>query len=200
MEELNSTRATAASCVRPFPGEFVSGDLGFVREEEDGVFLVLVDVAGHGSKAHEVAVLVEKILSATAARPSLSRLMQTLHNRLKGHLSAAIGMAYVTHETGEICFLGVGNVIARIVGRSRSHHFVSRDGAIGERFPAALNQSETLAQDEFFLLTTDGISSGIDADALAGYQQDSPGQCARRVVNSFGKAHDDAGCVACRLL
>ena len=41
--------------VRSFLGEPTAGDAGLVIEEDNGLFVAIVDVLGHGPEAHEVA-------------------------------------------------------------------------------------------------------------------------------------------------
>ena len=52
-----------SSRVRPCPGHHVSGDAVVIRDLEDGLFVAIVDVLGHGPEAHELTHLIDAYLT-----------------------------------------------------------------------------------------------------------------------------------------
>src|SRR5262245_35414752 len=49
--------------VRPCDGETLSGDVGFVQPNKNGVFAALIDALGHGPDAHRLGVQLSDALS-----------------------------------------------------------------------------------------------------------------------------------------
>ena len=52
-----------SSRIRPCPGHHVSGDAVVIRELDDGLFVAIVDVLGHGPEAHELTHVIDAYLT-----------------------------------------------------------------------------------------------------------------------------------------
>jgi negative regulator of sigma-B (phosphoserine phosphatase) len=182
--------------VRPLRGERVGGDAAIVHELDDGLFIAIIDVLGHGPEAHEVAVVAEKFLAAHHS-PNVVRTMERLHDELRGTRGAAAGICHVDSEAGQVRYVGVGNTAARKVARAPVRLF-SRDGIVGDRAHTLKEQSLQLAQGEVLLLYTDGVSDRFDLEDYPGILRDDLRTVATGVVRRFGKKHDDAACIAAR--
>ena len=182
--------------LRPCAGEIVSGDAALAVEQEGGVFLAIVDVLGHGPQAHAVAERVAAYLRENAG-PDLLGLMRRLHELLRGALGAAVGLAYLDATSGRLSYVGVGNTRLRRLG-SADTRLVSRDGTVGCHMPTPREVHLQLEAGDLLLMTTDGVKEHFAADEYPGLLGDSPAVAARRVVQRFGKDHDDATCLALR--
>ena len=73
--------------IRPCPGYRVGGDTALIQKFEDGVFLAIVDVLGHGLQAHDIARNIEGFL-LTHARANVVGLMNDLHAHILGSRGA----------------------------------------------------------------------------------------------------------------
>jgi serine phosphatase RsbU (regulator of sigma subunit) len=51
-----------SSLIRPCAGEQLSGDMVVIQTLERGLFVAVVDVLGHGPKAHELTLVIQAYL------------------------------------------------------------------------------------------------------------------------------------------
>ena len=183
-------------CVRAADGFAVSGDAAVVRAVGGTLVLAIVDVLGHGPTAHEVAAVAEDLLEGSEAR-DVTALMSMLDAELGATVGAAVGLAAVDAATGTGVYAGIGNTVARILGRSE-RRLVSIDGVVGKRHASVRPAGFTLAHGESLLLHTDGISSRVAVSDYPGVLTDRIDDAARELVRRFGRDHDDAACIMAR--
>jgi phosphoserine phosphatase RsbX len=181
---------------RPCSGEIVSGDTAVIVALEGGVFLGLADVLGHGPRAHAVAREIESWLTAHAG-PDLLKILGELHQRLRGTLGAAVGLAYLEATTGRLRYSGVGNSCLRRFGRVETR-LVTRDGVVGERMRTPREELLQLNPGDLVLLSSDGVKEHFGSEEYPGLLRDPAATVARTVVQRFGREHDDATCIALR--
>lgn len=188
----------AAAYVRPMPGHYVGGDAAVVREVEDGLLVSIVDVLGHGVEAHEFAVQIEAFFETTTVTDP-AMLADALHARFRGARGAAVGICHIRGCDGLVRYVGHGNTSARRLWREPVR-MISRDGTIGARIRSSPPQSLKLETGDVLVMYTDGVKDRFE---LADYRHvisDTAGSIARNVVELFGKGHDDAACIAVRIV
>lgn len=188
----------AATYIRPMPGHHVGGDAAVVREVEDGLLVTIVDVLGHGVEAHEFAVQIQSFFEATTVTDP-EMLANALHARFRGGRGAAVGICHIRREDGVANYVGHGNTAARRLWRQPAR-MVSRDGTIGGRIRSCPSQTLKLESGDVLLMYTDGVKDRFE---LADYRHvisDTAPSIARNVVEMFGKGHDDAACIAVRIM
>lgn len=183
--------------VRPCAGQMVSGDVAVVFPIAEGVFAAIADVLGHGREANALAEQIAAYLAAEAG-PDLVGLMRRLHERLKGSLGPAVGIAFLEAAGGgRLRYVGVGNTCLRRFGSAETQ-LISRDGTVGCHLSTPREATLQLEAGDLVLLTTDGVRERFGLEDYPGLHGDSPSVLARRVVEKFGKDHDDAACLALR--
>jgi serine phosphatase RsbU (regulator of sigma subunit) len=185
-----------ASTVRPFPGQVVSGDATLIRELEQGLFVAIVDVLGHGPEAHELTVTIDAYLSRYACF-DLAGLIGRLHTHLKGSRGAAVGLCAIDPDAGSLEYTGIGNTAIRRFGSAESR-LVSQDGVLGQNMRSPVPQQLQLESGDLVLLYTDGVSDRFTASDYPGLAWHSPQEVVSKTVQRFGKDHDDAACIAVR--
>ncbi len=185
-----------SSLVRPCPGERVSGDTVVVRPLEDGLFAAIVDVLGHGSEAHELAVRIDEYLERYGSA-DVSGLMGRLHDYLKGTRGAAVGLCAFDGAKGRIAYVGTGNTVLRRFGQTDTR-LVSRDGVLGQNMRTPHAQSLDLAPGDLVVLHTDGVRDRFSSTDYPGVLHQAPKDVVRVVIDRFGKDYDDAACIAVR--
>ncbi len=189
-------KVDAATFVQPCPGQRVSGDCAVIKELSDGYFLGLIDVLGHGLEANEVAVTAERFLqNRGSGKPS--DVLRELDTILKGTRGTAAGLAFLETATGTITYAGIGNTVARILGGT-SVSLVSREGIVGgiPRTPRLVTAK--LGRRDILLMYTDGVHGNFAQSDYPQVLSDMAHTIAQRVVERFGKEHDDASCIAAR--
>jgi negative regulator of sigma-B (phosphoserine phosphatase) len=185
-----------ASVIRPCQGECLSGDAVVIRSSEQGLFLAMIDVLGHGTEANELTHVIEAYLERYSSSDVLG-VMGRLHQHLRGTRGAAVGLCWIDATTGQVDYAGIGNTAIRRFGATETR-LVSQDGVLGQNMRTPLLQSIQLAPDELIVLYTDGVSDRFSSVDYPSLLRHSPEEVARNIVKRFGKGHDDAGCIAVR--
>jgi len=185
-----------SSLIRPCPGEHLSGDAVVIRPLEQGLFVAIVDVLGHGPEAHELTHVIDAYL-ARYGSADVSGLMTRLHQHLIGTRGAAVGLCAIDTAAGRIDYAGIGNTVMRRFGKVESR-LVSQDGVLGQNMRTPLAQTLQLDPGDVIVLYTDGVSDRFTSNDYPGVLRHAPKEVASNIVQRFGKNHDDAACVAVR--
>jgi len=172
------------------------GDTGVVRVYDDTCFFALVDVLGHGKKAHEVAVVAERYLLENYSR-DLVDMMNGLHSHLKGTRGAVALLGRLNLLDGGIRYVGIGNITARLYGMAPLS-FVSRDGVIGYNISAPKEQMAEMHAGDILILSSDGVKEKFDLAFYPDLLKGSARKIAADLVDQLGKDNDDASCIVLR--
>lgn len=182
--------------VRSADGFAVSGDAAMARSGGDRLVLAIIDVLGHGPEAHDLAARAERLLERSAINEAPA-LLALLEESLAGSIGAAAGIVTIEPGSGKGCFVGVGNTVARALGR-QERRFVSVDGIVGKSHRPARPVDFTLSPGEVLVLHTDGISSRFATTDYPQLPTEEVSVSARELIRRFGKTYDDAACVIAR--
>ena len=195
-DRLKIGNISVASFVRNCLGEQVSGDTVIMAQQEGHLFLAIVDALGHGLQANSVAQLAEQFLK-DHWKADLLQTMLGLHTALSGTIGAAAGLCVVDTLKRQLHYAGVGNTVFRTVG-SREARLISVEGVVGIRMRKPNVQHLELNLSDVVLLYTDGVSDRFTVEQYPQIIYHSPAAVAHRVVERFGKTHDDATCMVMR--
>jgi hypothetical protein len=97
---------------------------------------------------------------------------------------------------GRLSFAGIGNVELRALSRAAVSP-PTMPGIVGQRMRRARVWEYPLAEGDLFALTSDGIGSRFELEALAHLP---PQELAEALVREHHKEHDDASCVIARVV
>ncbi len=182
--------------IRPLTGNVECGDTGIIKEFGDKVFMAVVDVLGHGESAHRVAKTCKEFLQ-THYRGGLVEIMHGLDQHIKGSQGAVAGLCHLDLKTGEVKYVGTGNITARKFG-SCAVRMVSRSGIIGYVMPTPREEKMALHDGDAMLLYTDGVKKHFELADYPELLKDDAKTIATHVIHQFGKEDDDAACIASR--
>jgi len=185
-----------SSLIRPCLGEELSGDAVVVRQLEEGLFVAIVDVLGHGPEAHELTHVIDAYL-ARYGSSDVTGVMTRLHDHLRGTRGAAVGLCAVAAATGRVDYAGIGNTAMRQFGKEETR-LVSQDGVLGQNMRTPRPQTLQLELGDLIVLYTDGVSDRFTSDDYPGVLRHAAKEVAQNIVQRFGKVHDDAACIAVR--
>jgi hypothetical protein len=171
---------------RPYKGLSICGD-SFVVERRNGTVLAaVVDGLGHGYESSVAAGRAVEIIREHA-HLSVEAILRHCHRELRVTRGAAMGLLKVDEGgAGEFC--GIGNIeVQALHGRSPSVFCLA--GIVGHNVRVSKVMSVAMSSGDIYCLTSDGVSSrGNLKSCLPG----PPETVARRIVESWGKDHDDA--------
>jgi serine/threonine protein phosphatase PrpC len=128
-----------------------------------------------------------------------ARLLDRLDRALKGSVGAAAGVARVELASQRLVFAGVGNVVARVLGREEIR-FVSAHGILGQRFRTPPERSVRLEAQDLLVMHSDGISDRFDSNVLPELSFAPAATIAALLLSRYGKQHDDASCLVARVV
>lgn len=182
--------------VRPLAGEIGCGDAGIIKEFDNKAFIGIVDVLGHGENADEIAMICADFLEKNY-RQDLLEMMGGLHQQIKGSRGAVVGLCLLVLKTGELTFVGMGNIAARKFSYSNGR-IIPRSGIIGYTMRHLREEKMTLTDGDVLVLHTDGVKEHFDLEDYPELLVDDAEIVANHSINQFGRAEDGACCIALR--
>lgn len=174
---------------RPYKGLTICGD-SFVIEHRNGTVLAaVVDGLGHGYESSVAAGLAAEVIRE-CFHLSVEAILRRCHQELRVTRGAAVGLLKV-EAGGEGEFCGIGNIeVQALHGRSPSVFCLA--GIVGHNVRVSKPMVVAMRPGDIYCLTSDGVSSRGNLKAcLPG----PPEAVARRIVEHWGKDHDDATAV-----
>jgi anti-sigma regulatory factor (Ser/Thr protein kinase)/serine/threonine protein phosphatase PrpC len=186
-----------ATYSRPCRGEYLNGDLAMIEQRDQLMLLAVIDGLGHGPEAHRVASLARDHLKKHWTEDVVANIRR-LHDALRGSLGAVAGIAVINTQTGEARFTGIGNIAYRLFG-PRATRMVSMAGHLGHQIRTPQVQRHRLTDEDVVVMYSDGVKDRFDQNDYPQLRYQSAETIARTIVDRFGKAHDDATCLALRI-
>ena len=187
----------------PMPGEEACGDAWAVDERPHRRRLLVADGLGHGQFAAEASGEAVRVFRERADLP-LEELVHALHAALRGTRGAALAVAEhdLTDdgETGELRYVGVGNVAGQLLdpadGSVKS--LVSHNGTAGAKLRRVRQFTYPWPPGGLLAMHTDGLASGwrlAEKPRLTGRH---PGLIAGALYRDHVRGRDDATVVVLR--
>lgn len=182
----------------PCPGEVVSGDRAIIQRFAEVLHVAVVDVAGHGRRASQLADELEAHLRTLGDLPVASWLYAA-HEHLIGSQGAVAAVLRLDLSRGIGEIAAVGNVRSAWYGRLSKHHEPNA-GLLGVTMPRVQSQPLRWTGTQVFALASDGIRS----EGWTAMQREWPNvDCetlARRTTRLYQRRHDDATTVCVRVV
>ena len=181
-------------------GESSMGDRGVVAFTPGKAVAAVIDGLGHGPAA---AAAAEKAASVVERYPrdDVVALAERCDAELRESRGAAMSLAAFDAGSGEMSWLGIGNVEGRLIpggafgGHGRS--LLLRPGVVGDEPPSFGAESVPVRRGDVLVLATDGI--GIDfGDDLRPTR--SCRETAQLLLDRYGRPNDDALVLVARYL
>lgn len=183
------------------PGEAVNGDLGIVSVLPAGVLVAAIDGLGHGGEAARAAYEAGEVVRETASE-DLLLLIERCHDALRDTRGAVIGLAFMSHLTRTVTWLGMGNVEGLVLSADPSAlrpkgYLTLGSGILGHELPSVRTAALKVGPGDVLILATDGIEAAFaDSLDISGSAQD----ISERILAVHGKPIDDALVLAVRYL
>ena len=178
---------------RPLNGGQFCGDTGTIKEFDDKVFIGIIDVLGHGERAHKIARICEAFLEKNY-KQDLIKTMKGLDTRIRGTQGAVGALCLLELKTGVLKYVGVGDTTGMVFGPNRTT-LMSKTGIIGYTMPSLREDIKEMSDDETLILHTDGVKSFFELQDHLNMQNDSAEEIASRLMEHHGRENDDALCI-----
>ncbi len=175
--------------IQPLLSRVECGDTGMFKEYDGKLFLALLDVLGHGDEAYEVAKMALEYLNEEY-EGDLIDIMNGLHKHLRGTRGLVGNIALIDIESGELSYVGIGNVDAKVFG-GQNYSFPNRDGVVGYKMPSPRIHKSELKRGDVLFMCTDGISRNFDLTSMPQLRTDKAENLTEEIVRKFGKTNDD---------
>ncbi|MEU6066834.1 MULTISPECIES: ATP-binding SpoIIE family protein phosphatase [Streptomyces] len=136
-----------------------SGDAWTFVRSGPRLTLMLADGLGHGPKAAEASTSAVGELRRTAQLPPAD-MLRRLDSALRPTRGAAVAVAQLDEDAGELHFAGVGNIGARLRTGDAWEPLLSHPGIVGGHFPAGVPVRRVpWTPDSLLVLHSDGLPS-----------------------------------------
>ena len=174
---------------RPYKGLSICGDSFVIEQREGALLAAVIDGLGHG---YESSVAAERAVEVIREHADLGvgAILQRCHQELRTTRGAAVGVMKIS-DSGEGEFCGIGNIEVQSLNGPPPSVFCLA-GIVGHNMRTSKVMKVAMKPGDIYCLMSDGVSSrGNLKSCLPG----SPEAVARRIVESWGKDHDDATAV-----
>lgn len=191
-------------CV-PLASETVSGDAWGASVQADGMTLMAVDGLGHGPEAAKAAYAALDVLAATSSRSSLAsqpppaQLMQSCHEALRPTRGAALAIATLDSNAGQLTFAGIGNISASIVIDGVRRQLMSHNGIVGHNIRKVQDLVFPCPAGATVILASDGLGTSWDLAAYPGLLACAPAIVAAVLLRDYSRGRDDASVLVARM-
>ena len=157
---------------------------------------MVADGLGHGVEAFRAARAATELL-AGREHWSVSDLLQEAHGALRATRGAAISLASLDLQTGQLQFAGVGNVSASVHDAHHRKQMITHNGIVGHNMRRLL-PVEVELDDHLFILCSDGLQSQWSLDDFPGIETRHPAGIAAMLSKKHCRVRDDVTVVAIR--
>jgi len=182
-----------AVAAHALPGETESGDLHFVKANEAGALVSVVDGLGHGGEAAVAARAAVAALDRFSDEAPLS-LVARCHQALAGTRGVVMSVASFDRAGRTMTWLGVGNVEGVLLysdpgSRRGRTTLVAPGGIVGSAMPRLRAEVISIVPGDLLIFASDGIRGGFAEDLPA---EATPQQLADDILARSSKGTDDA--------
>jgi anti-sigma regulatory factor (Ser/Thr protein kinase) len=183
----------------PLAGEEVCGDSWAIAEANGRWLLFVVDGLGHGPQAAEAAREAVRVFGETAEEGP-AEVIRASHAALRSTRGAAVAVAQVDLQRGEVQYAGVGNISGSIFGpaEGRSLSMVSHNGIVGHTIRKIQEFTYPWISGSLLVMHSDGLGTHWQLDRYPGLARSHPGLVAGSLYRDFKRGRDDVTIVTVR--
>ena len=181
----------------PIPGENLCGDAWDMGMGKNGVTICAADGLGHGPDAARAS---DPAVVFASERPDLSAtsLMALAHEALRGTRGAAMAIAVIDEQQGQLNFAGVGNISGCIFLGGARRHLMSHNGIVGSNLRKVQEFVHDWQSGAMLILHSDGLSTRWDLDSYPGLIFRHPSLIAAVLYRDCSRRRDDSMVIVVR--
>ena len=184
----------------PLASEEVCGDAWNVVCAGPELSLMMADGLGHGPLAAQASETASALLdSISPGLPPLpGAFLAQAHRALAGTRGAAMAVAHIDSERGELRYAGVGNIAGCVFDRHERRHLLSHNGIIGSNLRKVQEFQYPWQSGALLVMHSDGLHTRWDLDAYPGLAYCHPALVAAVLYRDFSRQRDDVSVVVLR--
>jgi anti-sigma regulatory factor (Ser/Thr protein kinase) len=190
-------RLMVAGVCLPVAGESASGDAWATLSIGTRTLVLVADGLGHGPGAATAANLAVSLFRANATR-SASEILDLLHLGLRPTRGAAVAIAEIDTERGELSYAGIGNVSGRLLTSAGIRAMISHNGIVGHQARPAQAFTYPWTSDATLVMHSDGLKNQWKHEAYPGILRRDPALLAGLLYRDFARERDDSSVIVCR--
>lgn len=181
------------------PGEKVSGDGYWVRQQGDLTWFFLGDGLGHGPEAHKAVMTAIDSLNVTEEKDPVS-IIRELNQQVRRTRGLVGCVAVYNAATRGWTICGVGNISTRLHTVIDHKNYMAYNGIIGLNLPGSMHAA-TIDGEKGQLLTmcSDGIRTRWEMSKYPGIAKCDPSILAAALYKDQGRRTDDMSILVARL-
>jgi anti-sigma regulatory factor (Ser/Thr protein kinase) len=187
------------AATRPYPTMPVNGDAFVIKRWSASALVSVIDGLGHGPYAHRAAQTARQYVE-THFDQSLDAIFRGVGRACRatrGVVMALVRFDFAGHGI-RFSFASVGNIEARLFGRSDRQQFIVRRGILGGHAPNPRVTEHRWEPGTVMVLHSDGVTSHWGLADFPDLASESPTTMAQRLLRALAKEHDDATVVVVR--
>lgn len=181
----------------PLAGEDACGDAWYAIAGRDSLSVLMADGLGHGplaAAASQAALAAADGDSATLP----GQMMQNMHLALRNTRGAAMAIARIDVEQGQLRFAGVGNIAGCVFETAARRHLLSHNGIVGSNLRKVQEYLLPWQAGALLILHSDGVGTRWNLDLYPGLERCHPGVIAALLYRDFARQRDDVGVLVIR--
>lgn len=180
------------------PGETACGDgWAFHLRSEQRAALIVSDGLGHGPMAEEASLAALDVFDRErSATPT--QVLERAHQQLRSTRGAAVAVAELDAERGELLFSGAGNIAGRVVSGVDERSLLSQHGTVGLQVRSLHDMRYAWPAHALLVLHSDGITTRWSFAQAEGLLQCDPVVIAAWLIRGHCRGRDDATVVVVR--
>jgi anti-sigma regulatory factor (Ser/Thr protein kinase) len=166
------------------------GDAWQVTFAGEGISALVVDGLGHGEEAEKAARAgCRAFADGPFGRPE--HVLDDMHQAMNGTRGGAVAIAQFDYDSGQLRFVGIGNIGASLISPGKSRGLASHPGIVGGQFRRAQTFTFDEASEQLLILYSDGLQSRWNMADYPGLIHLHPALIASVLYRDFNRRRDD---------
>ncbi|AEF21608.1 ATP-binding protein [Pseudomonas fulva] len=171
-------------------GDPACGDGWHLVLGENAVSALVVDGLGHGEEAQQAAEVCTQTFAQGPFNDPLL-LIDDLHRAMHGTRGGAVAIAQARLDSGQLRFVGIGNITANLISAGKSRGMASHPGIVGGQFRKAQPFDFEQVTGQLLILHSDGLQSRWNLNDYPGLAYRHPAVIAAVLHRDFCRGRDD---------
>jgi anti-sigma regulatory factor (Ser/Thr protein kinase) len=180
-----------------YPGETVCGDGWATGASATKIAVLMADGSGHGPEAHKAALRAIEIFRTQTDR-GVEPVAQAIDRALAVTRGAAVAVAEIDPASGQVNFVGIGNISAALIDQGSVRRMISNNGTAGHIAPRIRAFQYPFRNEATVIMHSDGLTPRWDLNDYPGLIAAHPSLIAGILYRDFRRGRDDASIVVVR--